>query len=287
MCLLYEMHSLFIMLGAILLLFVCFTVLMAQPVQLPHFVKVNIGQSVTLSCITERGSAYCYDMMWYVQYPMASFQQIISDRKYSTPSERLERNCSLTIRNVKANSTGMYFCSGCSIALNVFGNGTWLSVTDGSSHSPTLFIVRPLDNEMKLRNVTTLICMVCDIPFHSVMIYWNISGTITNGLMESRLSTMKGEYCMTNQITISAVTWNEGTNCTCIVENEPGIFFTKHIWKKDKTLGILARIPGAVSILVRIIIFLLFVIIILVTCLLTRIQLDSTVDLLIKGSQHS
>ncbi|XP_043935238.1 immunoglobulin lambda-1 light chain-like [Protopterus annectens] len=202
-----------------------------QPVQFPPSVKVSTGQSVTLSCNIVNGPTYCQDIEWYILQHPKIFRHLKSDNKSSVLRGVEERNCALTIKDLERNYSGTYFCSACNAFLSAFGNGTKLIVSNEKMVIPSVTILTPSAEEIVIRNKVTLICLVYGATFQQIIMFWNISGKITSGLIEPVEGISKANYSIRNQLTIPAVTWNNGNNCTCVVESESGHIVMASIWK--------------------------------------------------------
>ncbi|XP_043935237.1 uncharacterized protein LOC122808336 [Protopterus annectens] len=207
-----------IMWNTAMLLSIILPVLGRKPVQFPSFVQVHLGQSVIITCSIPGFSSYCPDMLWYVQHLAGDIQLLVVNERFSSVQDSASRNCTLTIKNITRNDAGMYWCFGCSTVLRHFGNGTKLIIADDTAYTPQVFVVPPAAEEMKNRNKTTLICLVFNIPLEQIMIYWNISGNITNGMTDKKLITSDEGYYVTNILMIKSDMWSKWATYSCVVK---------------------------------------------------------------------
>ncbi|XP_043935241.1 immunoglobulin lambda-1 light chain-like [Protopterus annectens] len=208
-----------------------FTFLETQPVQHPHLIVANTGQSVSLSCIVQSGVEHCYDMVWYIQQHSKALKRLMTKERFYFEREHTKRNCALTINNLEKNDSGMYFCSGCSPLFSYFGNGTRLIVIDELTYTPTVFILPPLSDETEPRSTVTLICVVLNDSPETVIITWRVSEKYVKGTMHHGAIASQEHYRLKNMLTIPVTMWNSGINCSCVVEKEPGNTIIKWIAK--------------------------------------------------------
>ncbi|XP_043934963.1 Ig heavy chain Mem5-like [Protopterus annectens] len=219
------------MLDRLTILILYLHALRMERIQHPPFLKAAIGESVTMTCTITGGAANCHTNKWYVQQPGKPLHMIMNDERIFTAGGLIEYTCTLKIKYIMENDSGMYFCTDCSTVYSDFGNGTKLIVTDKSQHNPEVFILSPSDFEIKSRNTSTIFCLVCNVSSTQVVISWTVAGKFMKGMTDLTKFAQDGNHCMKSQLIIPAIIWNNGINCTCVVEIEPGKAITKSIWK--------------------------------------------------------
>ncbi|XP_043936072.1 immunoglobulin kappa light chain-like isoform X2 [Protopterus annectens] len=265
-------------------LFFIFPVLQTNLVQSPPLMRILNGHSASLNCKILKDNTYCFDIVWYIQRNDEAPQRIEENKTFSPSKEKSQIDCSLTIYNVQKAYAGTYFCACCHYTLSSFGNGTKLFVTDGTPYSVFVFILPPSDEEMKLRNTSTLICIADSFPDDQIEIYWNVGGNFTYGLTSPGIHNDDGIYSVKSLLTIPTVAWDSSRNYTCIVDtgNEK---IKKILWKGPTiTSDGLATVPsdGSVAQLglmfgfcLSVIALLLVAVIVIILCYLRQLRRES------------
>ncbi|XP_043935236.1 uncharacterized protein LOC122808334 [Protopterus annectens] len=252
------------MLGVILFLFLHLPVLKTELQQSPVFLRAHPGESANITCCILTEIAYCSDMVWYFQQHTEAPQRIDKDSRTSTSDVAQGKNCVLKISNLMRTDSGTYFCSVCRYRTSLFGSGTQLIVKDSAGEKPSIFILGPSQDMItKMVNVI-LVCLVFDPP-DNMSVYWDVSGEVAAGRMDSELITADGDYSVTNELTIPIDTWDKKLSIRCIAGTEYRDYsdytLTKGVYKQ--TIANLLR---------EIIILLAFIMIILSICCKTRVE---------------
>ncbi|XP_043935239.1 immunoglobulin kappa light chain-like [Protopterus annectens] len=211
----------------LLFLIAYFSVLDAQLVQSPNFLKASAGKSVSLSCVIFGATASCYQIVWHFQRHTEAPRRLNSQGRFNIASGTFQSDCALSISNLDKSDSGIYHCSKCIKDITIFGQGTTLIVADESVDTPSVFIFPPSAEEDKALCTATLVCLVCNVPSDKTHIFWNISGKVIDGISSPGVITTNEEYCMTNELIMPSNTWTSETSYICVVEASPGNFLRK------------------------------------------------------------
>jgi len=92
-----------------------------------------------------------------------------------------------------------------------------------------VFVFVP-QGELNLRETVPLVCLVSGVSSNEIAIFWNISGTVTEGSSDPRAMEEDGTYNIRSHVIVSGKTWRRGDVCTCIVQlGTPGKYWAKSV----------------------------------------------------------
>ncbi|XP_062888310.1 uncharacterized protein LOC134337323 isoform X1 [Mobula hypostoma] len=183
--------------------------------QSPPIQTVRVGGRAVLNCSRDLGVlAFIH---WYKRSDQRHLQFVArvgrfvqAEGRFSGHVDEKSATYSLVIENVQRNDSGIYFCA--AQLYGEFGNGSKLVVT---AQPPTIYLLAPQADEISRMQLVTLMCLVRGVSSHSLNIRWNISGNITEGLVDPPVFDPDGGYSVSSRFQIPAESWRSGAVCTC------------------------------------------------------------------------
>ncbi|XP_051901910.1 uncharacterized protein LOC127587543 [Pristis pectinata] len=183
--------------------------------QSPPVQTVRVGSRATLNCSRDVGALAF--ISWYKQSDRGHLQFLYRMGRFVGPDGRFSgivdeesANYTLVIENVQLNDSGIYFCA--AHLYSEFGNGSKLVVT---ADPPTIFLLAPPVDEIPQMKLVPLMCLVRGASSESLLIRWNVSGNISEGVVDPPTFDPDGSYSVRSRFHISAETWRSGAVCTC------------------------------------------------------------------------
>ncbi|XP_038642994.1 uncharacterized protein LOC119958587 [Scyliorhinus canicula] len=143
-----------------------------------------------------------------------------SSKKGSNKNELI-----LELRKVQVNDSGSYYCAD-KDGYAPLQNAPTLLVGDSSTNKTALLVLVP-PIELNLTESVPLVCLVSGVSSRQIVVFWNISGLVTESLSDPGTMEADGTYSIRNHIMVSTETWTNGSICTCVAQLGP----------EGKTLG--------------------------------------------------
>ncbi|XP_074789867.1 immunoglobulin heavy constant epsilon [Oncorhynchus kisutch] len=202
-------------------------------IQYPPVVEEVVGGNITMNCILEGLTSYCYTVAWIRLPKQPGALRVLKNTIINTRSEYeiFKHMCPVSIYNVAVTDSGIYYCAVIYGQQIYLGNGTTVIVKDGTKAPPTIEILKPLNS---YHSSVSLLCLVSGVVPSQVHVFWLIDGREDSGLTESTWtdnSDSATEFTR-NQILVKAEEWDRGAECTCVVEFE-GQYINKTVQHND------------------------------------------------------
>ncbi|XP_067878565.1 immunoglobulin kappa light chain-like isoform X3 [Heterodontus francisci] len=202
--------------------------------QSPFTVTAEVGQTVELTCHQRYQVLLVTSYFWYKQL-VGEAPRLIdippcdgTDCKFTSKKGNSKYELKLEIRNVQVNDSGSYYCAYMD-SYAPLQNGPTLLVGDSSTNKTAMLVFVP-PGELHLRETVPLVCLVSGVSSKQIVIFWNISGQLTEGRSDSGTMQPDGTYSIRSHVMVSAESWRSGGVCTCIAElGSPGKSWTKSV----------------------------------------------------------
>ncbi|XP_067878568.1 immunoglobulin kappa light chain-like isoform X2 [Heterodontus francisci] len=200
--------------------------------QSPFTVTAEVGQTVELTCNQTYEVELVTSYFWCKQL-VGEAPKLIelcdgTDCKFVSKKGKNEHELLLEIRNVQVNDSGSYYCADID-GYAPLQNGPTLLVGDSSTDKTALLVFVP-PGELHLRETVPLVCLVSGVSSKQVVIFWNISGQLTEGRCDSSTIQPDETYSIRSHVMVSGESWRSGGVCTCIAElGSPGKSWTKSV----------------------------------------------------------
>ncbi|XP_064170956.1 immunoglobulin lambda-1 light chain-like isoform X3 [Anguilla rostrata] len=199
--------------------------------QKPPVLSVSKGDTATMDC--NLGTVTDSSARWYKQVPGGAPQFVLRFHlTHSSPSYgagfssshftskcQTNSDCQLTISNVEAGDSAVYYCNTYDSSAKewVFGQGTKLIVTDSSLAAPILSLLPPSSEELKT-NKATLVCLAqMSVGFADVS--WTSGGKPVTGGVFTGTAEQKPDktFGLSSFLTITPSEWITDRVFTCKV----------------------------------------------------------------------
>ncbi|XP_067878815.1 uncharacterized protein [Heterodontus francisci] len=202
--------------------------------QSPFTVTAEVGKTVKLACHQTYEVEVVTSYFWYKQL-VGEAPRLIdippcdgTDCKFVSKKGENEHELILEIRNVQVNDSGSYYCADVD-GYAPLQNGPTLLVGDSSTNKTALLVFVPLE-DLHLRETVPLLCLVSGVSSRQIVIFWNISGQLTEGRSDSGTIQPDGTCSIRSHVMVSGESWRSGGVCTCIAElRSPGKSWSKSV----------------------------------------------------------
>ncbi|XP_041037742.1 immunoglobulin kappa light chain-like [Carcharodon carcharias] len=194
----------------------------------------KVGETVKLTChcIYELESVSRH--FWYKQRvgeapKLIDSQSCQGDNcKFISKKGHSENVLILEIRNAHMNDSDFYNCADKDV-YEAIQNCPTLLVGDSSNNKASVRVFVP-PGELHLRETVPLVYLVSGVSSNQIVIFWNISGLVTEGPSDPDTMEAGGTYSIRNHVMVSRETWKTGGVCTCIVQlGSPGKYWMKSV----------------------------------------------------------
>ncbi|KAL0962267.1 hypothetical protein UPYG_G00337860 [Umbra pygmaea] len=180
--------------------------------QTPEVEMVKTGGTVTLKCNLKELITYCYSVTWMKVDPRTKTITLIQNSNIDDDSSRknsiADKQCSVTITDIKVRDSGMYYCSVVQSDMIHTGSGSKVIVVTEKERSGNSTDPRPSRSS----------------HHQTAMAPPSLSSWTDN-------SDSATEFTR-NQILVQAEEWDRGAECTCVVEFE-GHNITKTVQRRN------------------------------------------------------
>ncbi|XP_067878566.1 immunoglobulin kappa light chain-like [Heterodontus francisci] len=202
--------------------------------QSPFTVTAEVGHTVELTCNQTYEVILVTSYFWYKQL-VGEAPRLIdippcdgTDCKFISKKGNSKYELILKIHNVQVNDSGSYYCA-YRDGYAPLQNGSKLLVGDSSTNKTALLVFVP-PGEIHLRETVPFVCLVSGVSSKQIVIFWNISGQLTEGRSDSGTMQPDGTYSIRSHVMVSGENWRSGGVCTCIAElGSPGKSWTKSV----------------------------------------------------------
>ncbi|XP_062925908.1 uncharacterized protein LOC134357988 [Mobula hypostoma] len=183
-------------------------------------VTAVVGQMVELSCELTYRLEVASNVLWYKQradeHPVAIKSTDCQKNGCRTTYKKGsgDRTSVLEIRNVQVEDSGFYYCAGVN-SYSPFVKGPTLLVGDSSTNLTYMQVFVP---PSEANGSVALVCLVGGLSSNQIIIYWNISGQITEGWSDTGRFDPDQGYTVRSQVRVPVETWVSGGVCTCIAQ---------------------------------------------------------------------
>ncbi|XP_048476258.1 Ig heavy chain Mem5-like [Rhincodon typus] len=182
----------------------------------------KVGETVELECHHSYAVELVSSYFWYKQ-TVGDVPVVInitncegSGCKFISKKGRSERLLVLEIRNVQVDDSGTYYCADRD-GYAPLRNGPKLLVGDSSTNKTSVLVFVPLS--VPAQNSTVpLVCLVSGVSSNQIVIFWNISGEVTEGASDVGKKEPDGTWNITSQVTVTSEQWTSGALCSCVVQ---------------------------------------------------------------------
>ncbi|XP_067878813.1 uncharacterized protein [Heterodontus francisci] len=233
--------------------------------QSPFTVTAEVGQPVELTCHQPYEVEVVTSYFWYKQLVGEAPRLIdippceATDCKFTSKKGNSKYELILEIRNVQVNDSGSYYCADRD-GYAPLQNGPTLLVGDSSTDKTALLVFVP-PGELHLRETVPLVCLVSGVSSKQIVIFWNISGQLTEGRSDSGTMQPDGTYSIRSHVMVSGESRRSGGVCTCIAElGSPGKSWTKSVSiSKAVSEPCKLTVPAAITGAVILVLFLILI----------------------------
>ncbi|XP_072346564.1 immunoglobulin kappa light chain-like [Scyliorhinus torazame] len=193
--------------------------------QTPFPMTAEVGETVYLAChhIYEVELEATY--FWYRQR-VGEIPKLIDipacegkDCNFSLKKGNNKHELIMELRNVQVNDSGSYYCAD-KDGYAPLQNAATLLVGEISTNKTALLVLVP-PSELNLTETIPLVCLISGVSSSQIVVFWNISGLVTEGLSDPGPMEADGTYSIRNHIMVSTETWTNGSRCTCVVQLGP------------------------------------------------------------------
>ncbi|XP_015216599.1 uncharacterized protein [Lepisosteus oculatus] len=209
--------------------------------QYPPLVRGDIGSNISLTCLIEDMTGYCFSVVWFKLELKRSphlipFNAYVRGSDVST-GEPVDKTCVLTLIIREENDSGTFFCAYVRGSSVYIGNGSTVvvrNVTAGVVKPMSIVTITPDNRVPSENNTAELVCVVFRALSDQLRVHWVIAGQVRQGMKASG-AMPSGEVApniISNRIIIEERAWKDGTPFTCVVETETGQRFNKTVSKK-------------------------------------------------------
>ncbi|XP_072139925.1 Ig heavy chain Mem5-like [Mobula birostris] len=184
---------------------------------IPGAVTAEVGRMVELSCEL---TVFASSVFWYkhrddeppVAIKTTGCQQNGCRSTYKKGSG--DRTSVLEIRDVRVEDSGSYYCAE-KKSYPPLVQGPTLLVGDSSTIRTYMQVFVP---PSEVNGSVPLVCLVGGLSSKEIIIYWNISGQITEGWSDPGTLDPDQSYSVRSQVLVPVETWRSGGVCTCIAQ---------------------------------------------------------------------
>ncbi|XP_072132494.1 immunoglobulin gamma-1 heavy chain-like [Mobula birostris] len=183
-------------------------------------VTADVGQMVELSCELTYRVEVASNVLWYKQRagepPVAIKSTDCQKNGCRTTYKKGfgDHTSVLEIRDVQVEDSGFYYCARVS-SYSPFVKGPALLVGDSSNNLTYMQVFVP---PSEVNGSVPLVCLVGGLSSKQIVIYWNISGQITEGWSDTGTLDPDQGYTVRSQVRVPVETWMSGGVCTCIAQ---------------------------------------------------------------------
>ncbi|XP_069041067.1 immunoglobulin lambda-1 light chain-like isoform X3 [Lepisosteus oculatus] len=206
-------------------------------VQYPRSLKAQAGAGATvnLTCTINDAMAHCNSTAW-VRVALSGAMRMdlyanSSKNHDDIGFSKTQRKCLLTINNLQAKDSGVYYCVYMYSKTPYFGNSSRVEVIEPPKTSPSIEILHPTSDAVQFAGAVSLLCLVRGVSLLEGRVFWRISGKEETGVTDSGGSDPRksGQDFIRNQLFIPAHTWASGVPCTCVVQTDSGLDMSKTV----------------------------------------------------------
>ncbi|XP_043535223.1 uncharacterized protein LOC122541995 [Chiloscyllium plagiosum] len=188
----------------------------------PFAKTAKVGETVKLECQLSFPVVLVTSYFWYKQTvgeaPVAidTTNCKESDCKFISKKGDSERVLQLEIRDVQVNDSGTYYCADRD-GYAPLQPGPKLLVGDSSTDKTSVLVFLPPSVSAQMDPVP-LVCLVSGVSSNEIVIFWNISGEVTQGASDVGKRERDGTWNITSQVTVMREQWTSGALCSCVVQ---------------------------------------------------------------------
>ncbi|XP_060676730.1 uncharacterized protein LOC132805605 [Hemiscyllium ocellatum] len=188
----------------------------------PFAKTAKVGETVKLECHVSYPVELVTSYFWYKQTvgeaPVAIDTTNCkgSDCKFISKQGDSERVLLLEIRNVQVNDSGTYYCADRD-GYAPLQRGPRLLVGDSSTDKTSVLVFLPPSVSAQM-DVVPLVCLVSGVSSNEIVIFWNISGEVTQGASDVGKREPDGNWNITSQVMVTRELWTSGALCSCVVQ---------------------------------------------------------------------
>uniref|UniRef100_UPI002ED7098C m6A binding IgG Fab, heavy chain n=1 Tax=Mus musculus TaxID=10090 RepID=UPI002ED7098C len=191
---------------------------------------VQPGGSMKLSCVASGFSFTNYWMNWVRQSPEKGLEWVAEislkssnyvtyyaesvKGRFTISSDKSKRSVYLQMNNLRAEDTGIYFCSLWQTWFAYWGQGTLVTVSSAKTTPPSVYPLAP-GSAAQTNSMVTLGCLVKGYFPEPVTVTWN-SGSLSSGVHTFPAVLQSDLYTLSSSVTVPSSTWPSET-VTCNV----------------------------------------------------------------------
>ncbi|XP_040187929.1 uncharacterized protein LOC120920081 [Rana temporaria] len=202
----------------LLLVFTAVGIVLYQP---QNIIFVPAGGSVDISCISNTTSVlndlskiFWYRKTWKDGDMLTRVASCVTMGPQTNPCRQDTSGFTITLYNIQAEDSGMYYCSHLHLRSLFFANGTTLIITGDNSDGINIGYLMITSQQPTPNSTIQLACVVRAL--HTGHVTWNISGTRHMGRRTS-VKLSNGTWNILNLLSLSRDTWDYGDTVTCEV----------------------------------------------------------------------
>ncbi|XP_048381739.1 Ig heavy chain Mem5-like [Stegostoma tigrinum] len=228
----------------------------------------KVGETVELECHLSYLVELVTSYFWYKQTvgeaPVAINSTSCEEPacKFVSKKGRSERLLVLEIRNVQVDDSGTYYCADRD-GYAPLQNGPKLLVGESSTEKTSVLVFVPLS--VPAQNGTVpLVCLVSGVSSNQIVIFWNISGEVTEGASDVGKKEPDGTWNITSQVTVTSEQWTSGALCSCVVQlgeeiRTKSVFFAQQAASREGWCSQAFPYVTAASVVVALVLMLLII----------------------------
>ncbi|XP_060676678.1 uncharacterized protein LOC132805568 [Hemiscyllium ocellatum] len=188
----------------------------------PFAKTAKVGETIKLECHLSYPVELVTSYFWYKQTvgeaPVAIDTTNCkgSDCKFISKQGDSERVLLLEIRNVQVNDSGTYYCADRD-GYAPLQRGPRLLVGDSSTDKTSVLVFLPPSVSAQM-DAVPLVCLVSGVSSNEIVIFWNISGEVTQGASDVGKREPDGNWNITSQVMVTRELWTSGALCSCVVQ---------------------------------------------------------------------
>nr|5IFH_H Chain H, Heavy chain of the Fab fragment from BCR derived from the P11475 CLL clone [Homo sapiens] len=200
---------------------------------------VKPGGSLRLSCAASGFTFRSYSMNWVRQAPGKGLEwvsSIISSSSYiyyadsvkgrfTISRDNAKNSLYLQMNSLRAEDTALYYCARDQNAMDVWGQGTTVTVSSDSASAPTLFPLVSCENSPSDTSSVAVGCLAQDFLPDSITFSWKYKNNSDISSTRGFPSVLRGgKYAATSQVLLPSKDVMQGTDehVVCKVQHPNG-----------------------------------------------------------------
>ncbi|XP_062888137.1 uncharacterized protein LOC134337224 isoform X2 [Mobula hypostoma] len=186
----------------------------------PAAMTADVGDTVELPCELTNKLEFANNVFWYkhrADEPLVAIKSTDCQEKGCRATFKKgsgDRTSVLEIKDVRLEDSGFYYCD----EMNSYPplvKGPRLLVGDSSTNRTYMQLFVPPSES---NGSVPLVCLVGGLLSKQIVIYWNISGQITEGWSDPGTLDPDQSYSVRSQVLVPVETWRSGGLFTCIAQ---------------------------------------------------------------------